>query len=63
MMSPHEIRACRDALSMNKTQFCKLLGIARTTLDRWESGQHVPMQVYEKQIRRILYAKKAICNS
>ena len=58
MMSPNEIRACRDALAMNKTQFCKLLGIARTTLDRWESGRNIPMQVYEKQIRRMLYAKQ-----
>ena len=59
-MTAEQIVEARRVLGMRKAEFCRTLGIARTTLDSWELGSHKPMVVFAKMIQRMVYAKQRV---
>jgi DNA-binding transcriptional regulator YiaG len=59
-MTAAQVVEARRALGMKKAEFCRVLGIARTTLDFWEKGTHKPMVVFAKMMQRMVYAKKRV---
>ena len=59
-MTAAQVVEARQALGMKKAEFCRTLGIARTTLDSWEYGSHKPMVVFAKMMKRMVYAKQRV---
>jgi len=48
MTASERIKALRDALNKNPTQFSADIGVPRTTLLGWEGGKSVPIETAEK---------------
>jgi DNA-binding transcriptional regulator YiaG len=39
MQAENPVTAARSVLQMNQTEFAKALGVAQSTVSRWESGE------------------------
>lgn len=50
--SPDGIRAMREGLGMNQSEFADLLGVTRVTVWHWENGKQRPAQNYCRQALR-----------
>jgi DNA-binding XRE family transcriptional regulator len=51
-MTPSEIRAVRDRLGLNQTDFAQLLNVSRNTVTKWENGRSTPSLLKEDMIRQ-----------
>jgi len=54
-MRPDNIRKCRESLGVEQKVMADHLGIAASTLSRWENGSQIQQRGYDKQLR--LYFK------
>ncbi len=51
LLTPEEIRRCREALSLTQWKLASILGIAEATLSRWETGAQVQQRLLDKFMR------------
>jgi putative zinc finger/helix-turn-helix YgiT family protein len=51
LLSPEDIRAGREKLRLNQQEFADTLGIATSTLSRWETGAQVQQRVMNDYLR------------
>ncbi len=52
-MTNHEIRELREALGMTTQQFADVIGVARITVNRWESGESKPYKVFVEKMGKM----------
>ncbi len=52
-MDNHEIRELREALGLTTQELADKLGVARYTINRWESGQTKPLPAFVKILERL----------
>jgi transcriptional regulator with XRE-family HTH domain len=50
MLISRNIVKLRERHELSKEEFCKVIGVSRRTLDRWESGARVPTLKYVRVI-------------
>jgi putative zinc finger/helix-turn-helix YgiT family protein len=51
LLSPEEIRSGRDNLGMSQQELADQLGIAVSTLSRWETGAQIQQRAFDRLLR------------
>lgn len=51
LLKPEQIRAGREELGLNQQEFADVLGIAASTLSRWENGVQVQQRSLDRFVR------------
>ena len=57
-MTASEVRSIRDARGLSRVELATLLGVAPSTVSRWESGKCVPTEAHETALRRLARGAK-----
>ena len=53
-MSPDEIKSLRDKLGLSIRAFAKIIGVAHTTVVRWENGENTPKGTASQALKQVL---------
>lgn len=53
-MNPEQIRQARALIPMSRGSFAKAVGVNRSTVQKWETGQRTPLQHRLDVIERVL---------
>lgn len=51
LLAPSEIRGLRNRFQLTQPQFAERLGIAESTLSRWETGAQIQQRCWDKMLR------------
>lgn len=51
LLSPEQMRENREALGLTQKEFAKLLGIAESTVSRWETGGQIQQRSLDRLMR------------
>jgi putative zinc finger/helix-turn-helix YgiT family protein len=59
LLSPEEIRVSRQELGLNQQELADLLGVAVSTLSRWETGAQIQQRCLDKFLRVFFASREA----
>ena len=60
ILTPAQCRAARALIGMNQDVLANLAGLSKLTLNKFESGKHVPGTVFLVEIRAALEVKGVV---
>jgi len=53
------LKQARESLGMTQTELSKALGIAFSTINRYENGRHLPTPIIRNAIQNFFYSRGA----